>query len=218
MREGPVLGSSPAAAVLMRSAGAGRSTSRPSSTAACFSCCCSPLRKQRSRVSSLITVKGLPLQPPYPPYPRQNQRTHSAHVNNNRNNEAKCHYLDTKKKKKKNKKKTRHSDVSISDIEIGAAAPDIPARSFSQEMQLWTYYGEDCTSYWHFFKLPFYPFAFPNIVKPGFIFAIACTAGIVSFNAISEIMTAPTHHWSTTSTALLSLSALLGAVIGYMTS
>ncbi|KAK8160359.1 hypothetical protein BKA80DRAFT_100274 [Phyllosticta citrichinensis] len=115
-------------------------------------------------------------------------------------------------------KKPRSSDVSVSDVEVGAAVPDIPARTWPQRLKLWTYYAQDRTSYWHYFKLPFYLFAFPNIVIPGFIFAFACTAGIVSFDTISKILTAPPYNWGTTSTGLLCLAALVGAIIGYATS
>ncbi|KAK8151985.1 major facilitator superfamily domain-containing protein [Phyllosticta citribraziliensis] len=115
-------------------------------------------------------------------------------------------------------KKPRNSDVSVSDVDVGAIVPDIPARTWPQRLKLWTYYEQDRTSYWHYFKLPFYLFTFPNIVIPGFIFAFACTAGIVSFNTVSEILTAPPYNWSTTSTGLLCLAALVGAIMGYTTS
>lgn len=86
------------------------------------------------------------------------------------------------------------------DAEIGENFPDIPKRTFSQRLKLWTYYPQDATTWYQYFRRPLFLFAFPNVVivrlsspltahkpltdapQPGFIFAFGCTAGIVSFN------------------------------------
>ncbi|KAK8226972.1 MFS transporter [Phyllosticta capitalensis] len=116
-------------------------------------------------------------------------------------------------------KSPRASSSSTSaDIEVDAATamPHIPKRTALQKLQLWTCCKEDTTSYWDYFKRPFLLFASPNIVIPGLIFAFGCTAGIVSFNTISEIMTAPPYNWSTTSTGLIFLAALVGNGVGWL--
>ncbi|KAM0723140.1 hypothetical protein Q7P37_001340 [Cladosporium fusiforme] len=76
---------------------------------------------------------------------------------------------------------------------------------------------EDKTTYWKYFKRPFFLFAFPNVVLAGIIFAFGCTAGIVSFNTISVIMTNEPYNFSTTATGLMFLSALVGSIFGYFT-
>ncbi|KAL4789516.1 major facilitator superfamily domain-containing protein [Aspergillus venezuelensis] len=75
-------------------------------------------------------------------------------------------------------------------------------------------FKEDKTTWWQYFRRPFYLFAFPNILIAGFIYAFANTAGIVSFNTISEIMTEAPYNWGTGSTGLLFLAALVGSFIG----
>jgi MFS family permease len=42
-------------------------------------------------------------------------------------------------------------------------------------------------------------------------------AGIVSFNTISEILTEPPYNWSTSSTGLVFLAALVGNFVGWLT-
>ncbi|GJN83208.1 MFS transporter [Purpureocillium lilacinum] len=56
-----------------------------------------------------------------------------------------------------------------------------------------------------------------QILKPwaGFIYAFGATAGIVSFNTISEILTEAPYNFSTTSTGLVFFAALVGNIIGY---
>jgi hypothetical protein len=50
--------------------------------------------------------------------------------------------------------------------------------------------------------------------QAGLIYAFANTAGIVSFNTISEIMTDDPYNWSTGPTGLMFLAALVGSFIG----
>ncbi|KAE8152215.1 MFS general substrate transporter [Aspergillus avenaceus] len=95
-----------------------------------------------------------------------------------------------------------------------AGEVDMPPRTYLQKMALVHYFKDDQTSWFQYFRRPFYLFAFPNIVLAGIQFAFGCTAGIVSFNTISEIMTMPPYNWSSGSTGLLFLSALLGNFIG----
>lgn len=53
--------------------------------------------------------------------------------------------------------------------------------------------------------------------QAGFIFAFGCTAGIVSFNTISEILTDEPYNFSTTATGLVFFAALVGNFIGWGT-
>ncbi|KAL6237870.1 hypothetical protein BDW75DRAFT_248323 [Aspergillus navahoensis] len=76
---------------------------------------------------------------------------------------------------------------------------------------------EDRTTWWQYFRRPFHLFAFPNIIMAGLIYAFANTAGIVSFNTISEIMTDAPYNWSTGPTGLMFLAALIGSFIGMAT-
>ncbi|KAL3431492.1 major facilitator superfamily domain-containing protein [Aspergillus tetrazonus] len=76
---------------------------------------------------------------------------------------------------------------------------------------------EDKTTWWQYFRRPFHLFAFPNIIMAGLIYAFANTAGIVSFNTISEIMTGAPYNWSTGPTGLMFLAALVGSFIGMAT-
>lgn len=96
-------------------------------------------------------------------------------------------------------------------------APDFPKRTLLQRLKPYTFFTLDRTTYWSYFVRPFFLFGFPNIVIAAVIFAFGCTAGIVSFNTISEILTEPPYDWSTTSTGLVFLAALVGNVIGWAT-
>ncbi|PSS12906.1 hypothetical protein M430DRAFT_143353 [Amorphotheca resinae ATCC 22711] len=92
-----------------------------------------------------------------------------------------------------------------------------PRRKLVERLRLWVYYPEDRTTYWQYFRRPFFLLSFPNVIIAAFIFAFGCTAGIVSFNTISEILTSPPYNWSTTSTGLVFLAALVGNVVGWAT-
>ncbi|CAI7613921.1 unnamed protein product [Penicillium bialowiezense] len=101
-----------------------------------------------------------------------------------------------------------------SDIAISGSIEQIPARSYRQKLALVHYFADDQTTWFQYFRRPFYLFAFPNIVLAGVQFAFGCTAGIVSFNTISEIMTEAPYNWSASSTGLLFLAALVGNFLG----
>ncbi|KAG5764757.1 hypothetical protein H9Q72_007173 [Fusarium xylarioides] len=60
--------------------------------------------------------------------------------------------------------------------------------------------------------------SYKQILKPwaAFIYAFGATAGIVSFNTISEILTEPPYNFSTTSTGLVFFAALVGDIIGWV--
>jgi MFS family permease len=108
------------------------------------------------------------------------------------------------------------SDPCEADPEVGEVlVSDFPKRSWAQKLRLWTLYPQDRTSYWTYFFRPFFLFSFPNVVIAGFIFAFSCTAGIVTFNTISEILTSPPYNFSTTATGLVFLAALVGNIIGW---
>ncbi|CDK26270.1 unnamed protein product [Kuraishia capsulata CBS 1993] len=92
-----------------------------------------------------------------------------------------------------------------------------PRRSYIQMLKPWVYYPEDRTTYWQYFRRPFFLFFFPNVVISGFIFAFGCTAGIVSFNTISEILTDAPYDMSTTGAGLVCFGAFVGNIIGYLT-
>lgn len=93
---------------------------------------------------------------------------------------------------------------------------DMPPRTYRQQIAIVHYFADDQTTWFQYFRRPFYLFAFPNIVLAGIQFAFGCTAGIVSFNTISEIMTEKPYNWSAGSTGLLFLAALIGNFLGYV--
>ena len=95
--------------------------------------------------------------------------------------------------------------------------PAIPARTFREKLKPWTFHPEDHITFWQYFRRPFVLFTFPNVVIAGIMFAFGCTAGIVSFNTISEILTEPPYNWSTTSTGLAFFAALIGNFVGWAT-
>ncbi|ODM16411.1 hypothetical protein SI65_07918 [Aspergillus cristatus] len=90
----------------------------------------------------------------------------------------------------------------------------MPPRTYLQQLAPIHYFKDDQTTWFQYFRRPFYLFLFPNIVLAGIQFAFGCTAGIVSFNTISEIMTEPPYNWSAGSAGLLFLAALVGNFIG----
>ncbi|KAF2764068.1 hypothetical protein EJ03DRAFT_392251 [Teratosphaeria nubilosa] len=73
------------------------------------------------------------------------------------------------------------------------------------------------TIYWTYFVRPFFLFGFPNVVISGFIFAFGCTAGILTFDTISEILTSKPYDFTITATGLVFLAALLGNIVGWAT-
>ncbi|KAH9819816.1 MFS general substrate transporter [Teratosphaeria destructans] len=68
-----------------------------------------------------------------------------------------------------------------------------------------------------YFVRPFFLFGFPNVVISGLIFAFGCTAGIVTFNTISEVLTSKPYDFTTTATGLMFLAALVGNIVGLAT-
>lgn len=91
----------------------------------------------------------------------------------------------------------------------------LPPRTYRQKLALVHSFPDDKTTWFQYFRRPFNLFLFPNIVLAGIQFAFGCTAGIVSFNTISEIMTESPYNWSAGSAGLLFLAALVGNFIGY---
>ena len=49
----------------------------------------------------------------------------------------------------------------------GEVLPGYEERTFLQKLKLWDYQPEDKMTYWQYFKRPFFPFAFPNVVLVG---------------------------------------------------
>ncbi|KAK9769611.1 putative Major facilitator superfamily domain-containing protein [Seiridium cardinale] len=94
---------------------------------------------------------------------------------------------------------------------------DFPKRTYLKMLKPWTCYPQNKTTYWQYFRRPFFLWSFPNIVIAGFIFAFGCTAGIVSFNTISEILTEAPYNFSTTATGLVFFAALIGSIVGWAT-
>lgn len=93
---------------------------------------------------------------------------------------------------------------------------DMLPRTYLQKMSPVHYFKDDHTTWYQYFRRPFFLFAFPNILLAGIQFAFGCTAGIVSFNTISEIMTEAPYNWSAGSAGLIFLAALVGNFIGYV--
>lgn len=116
---------------------------------------------------------------------------------------------------KQEDEKDQNSDLPISPTTSRDAGEiSIPPRTYRQKIALVHYFHDDKTTWLQYFRRPFYLFLFPNIVLAGIQFAFGCTAGIVSFNTISEIMTEPPYNWSAGSAGLLFLAALVGNFIG----
>lgn len=110
--------------------------------------------------------------------------------------------------------KGTQNEPPISEIDSHGIGEDITPRSYRQKIALVHYFADDKTTWFQYFRRPFYLFAFPNIVLAGIQFAFGCTAGIVSFNTISEIMTDAPYNWSAGSTGLIFLAALVGNFLG----
>lgn len=49
----------------------------------------------------------------------------------------------------------------------GEVLPGYEERTLLQKLRLWDYQPEDKTTYWQYFKRPFFLFAFPNVVLVG---------------------------------------------------
>lgn len=120
---------------------------------------------------------------------------------------------------------TRRDEDADKEKELEAPVPDsasdgegegeeILPRTYLQKIALVHHFADDKTTWFQYFRRPFYLFAFPNIVLAGIQFAFGCTAGIVSFNTISEIMTESPYNWSAGSTGLIFLAALVGNFLG----
>ncbi|KAJ9320373.1 hypothetical protein DTO027B5_558 [Paecilomyces variotii] len=109
--------------------------------------------------------------------------------------------------------KTKHVPVSLTPSQ-GEGEITAPPRKYLQRAALWHYFPDDKTTWFQYFRRPFYLFAFPNIVLSGIQFAFGCTAGIVSFNTISEIMTEPPYNWSVSAAGLMFLAAIVGDFVG----
>ncbi|RAL10358.1 putative MFS transporter [Aspergillus homomorphus CBS 101889] len=90
----------------------------------------------------------------------------------------------------------------------------MPPRTYRQKLALVHYFSDDRTTWFQYFRRPLFLFGFPNILLAGIQFALGCTAGIVSFNTISEIMTEPPYDWSAGPAGLIFLAALVGNFIG----
>ncbi|KAJ5768345.1 hypothetical protein N7533_000928 [Penicillium manginii] len=111
-------------------------------------------------------------------------------------------------------KKESELGPSISELASDGDGEEIPPRTYRQKIALVHRFADDKTTWFQYFRRPFYLFAFPNIVLAGIQFAFGCTAGIVSFNTISEIMTESPYNWSAGSTGLIFLAALIGNFLG----
>lgn len=110
--------------------------------------------------------------------------------------------------------KNAQVEPPVTEVTSNGLGEDITPRTYRQKVALVHYFSDDETTWFQYFRRPFYLFAFPNIVLSGIQFAFGCTAGIVSFNTISEIMTQPPYNWSAGSTGLIFLAALIGNFLG----
>lgn len=113
-------------------------------------------------------------------------------------------------------RKGSNGAVSVEEENLPAQR-DLPRRTYMQKLKPFVYFPEDRTTYMQYFCRPFTLLLFPNVVIAGFIFAFGCTAGIVSFNTISEILTEAPYNWSTTDAGLIFLAALVGNIVGWAT-
>ncbi|EED13270.1 MFS transporter, putative [Talaromyces stipitatus ATCC 10500] len=110
--------------------------------------------------------------------------------------------------------KKEQPETMTRQVTTGEGVMDLLPRNYWQVLVPIHRFEQDKTSWFQYFRRPFYLFLFPNIIVASVIFAFACTAGIVSFNTISEIMTEDPYNWGTGSTGLMFLAALVGSFIG----
>ncbi|KAL3471473.1 major facilitator superfamily domain-containing protein [Aspergillus californicus] len=113
-------------------------------------------------------------------------------------------------------KKEPSTDLTRQDT-VSQGRTDLLPRNYWHVLAPIHRFNEDRTTWWQYFRRPFYLFTFPNIIMAGIIFAFGNTAGIVSFNTISEIMTEAPYNWGTGPTGLIFLAALIGSFIGMAT-
>lgn len=92
------------------------------------------------------------------------------------------------------------------------------SRNYWRRLSLWTLWPEDKTTFWEYFRRPFFIFLFPNVLISGLMFSCGCSAGILSFNTISEIVTESPYNFSTTQAGLICFGAFVGNIVGYLTS
>ena len=65
------------------------------------------------------------------------------------------------------KDRTVVDNASVSEGTASGTIPspsEFPKRTLSQKLRLWVYYPQDKTTYWSYFKRPFFLLAFPNII------------------------------------------------------
>jgi MFS family permease len=60
--------------------------------------------------------------------------------------------------------KDLHTTSTTTDLDSGTRLPDFPERTFTQRLRLWTYFPQDRTTYWQYFRRPFFLFTFPTVV------------------------------------------------------
>ncbi|KAF5252786.1 hypothetical protein FANTH_2110 [Fusarium anthophilum] len=106
-------------------------------------------------------------------------------------------------------------DLRAVSSQANGIVDDFPKRSYRQILKPWVKYPQNKTSFWQYFLRPFFLWGLPNVVIAAFIYAFGATAGIVSFNTISEILTEPPYNFSTTHTGLVFFAALIGDIIGW---
>jgi hypothetical protein len=58
---------------------------------------------------------------------------------------------------------------------VGEIHPGYEKRTWTQKLRLWEYQPEDKTTYWQYFKRPFFLFAFPNVVLVSHTYATHTT-------------------------------------------
>lgn len=93
---------------------------------------------------------------------------------------------------------------------------DFPGMAYWQGvLKWWVYFPEDKTTYWQYFRRPFILFTFPNIFFAGLMFGFGPTAGMLIFSTVAEILMDAPYNYSTTTTGLMCLGALIGSIISW---
>ena len=136
------------------------------------------------------------------------------------NNSAVAHQLNEQSEPDSSPGKAvdlKQAEVAIAYSNTSPVSSLPSPRTITEKLRLWVYFPEDRTTYWQYFRRPFVLFTFPNVVIAGFIFAFGCTAGIVSFNTISEILSGPPWGWASGPIGLVFLAALVGNFVGWAT-
>jgi MFS family permease len=58
----------------------------------------------------------------------------------------------------------KEAEANTADFSNAINTHDFPQRTLLQALKPWTYYPEDTTTYWQYFRRPFFLLSFPNVI------------------------------------------------------